>query len=417
MVQLLLYNVFLKAYYWGIKLAAINNVKAEKWIKGRADIFSEAEQALNNTAITAKRIWLHASSLGEFEQGRPLIELIKKHHPDYLFIITFFSPSGYEVRKNYEHAGFVFYLPLDGKQNAEKFISIIKPDLAIFVKYEYWYYYFAALKKQQVPLIILSAIFRGEQPFFKWYGQLHRRILRCADYFFVQDKNSVQLLSGLNLHNVTQIPDTRIDRVWQVVENAVPVKIVEEFLAGSKAFLGGSIYAEENNLLLNAYNKGILKGKIILAPHKVDVASVTELLKPWGEQAVRLSAIDDEIPEGKNVLFIDAVGLLNNLYQYAYMAVIGGGFGKSIHNILEPAAFGIPVLFGPNHYKFKEANELIKSGGGFEINRQNFNDIVNRLQSDANFYEQSAKASRRFIQSNTGGTEKVYRWLREKKLL
>ncbi|MGZ5242525.1 MAG: 3-deoxy-D-manno-octulosonic acid transferase [Bacteroidia bacterium] len=418
MFDLLLYNVFLNAYYLGIKIAALKNKKAENWLKGRANIFSEVETSLCTADKSARRIWMHVSSLGEFEQGRPLIEKIKANHPQYIIIITFFSPSGYELRKNYELADFVFYLPLDGKENAGKFIHLLKPDLAIFVKYEFWYYYFKSLKDNNIPLVMLSAIFRQDQPFFKWYGTLHKKMLKMVTHFFVQDEISVKLLARQEIKNITQIPDTRIDRVWNVRQNVQPIKVIENFLQSNKAFLGGSIYEAENEFLTNAYHEGKIPGKLILAPHNIQESNVEKLMAKWGDMAIRFTKIKGEIPVEKDVLIVDTIGMLNHLYQYAYMVIIGGGFGKSIHNILEPAAFGVPVLFGPIHHKFKEAKDLLASGGAFEINNQGeFDAIVTKLYNDSEAYKKSAHANRDFIEANIGGTEKVYIWLREKMLL
>ena len=420
MLDLLLYNAFLKTYEAGIKIAALKNIKAQKWINGRKHIFDEIESKLEQiNHKKGKRIWLHSASLGEFEQCRMLVEKIKADHPENIIILTFFSPSGYELRKNYPYADLVFYLPLDGKENAEKFIQLIKPDFAIFVKYEFWYYYFKTLKDNNISLIMLSAIFRENQPFFKWYGSLHRKMLQCVTQFFVQDEASVKLLKNQDVKNVIQIPDTRIDRVWNVRQNVSPLSEIESFLQGNKAFIGGSLYATENELLANAYKEGKFDGKIIIAPHNIEDENVSKLMAVWGDKAIRFTQMKGADISHKNVLIVDTIGMLNNLYQYAYMAMVGGGFGKSIHNILEPAAFGIPVLFGPNHHKFKEAGELIAAGGAFEIssNQEQFNSLVSQLYNDKNLYEKAAAASGNYINQHTGGTEKVYIWLREKMLL
>lgn len=418
MLDLLLYNAFLKSYYLGVKLASIKNRKAAKWIEGRKNVFAEVESSLAKSGKSTRRIWMHVSSLGEFEQGRPLIEKIKANNPEYAIILTFFSPSGYELRKNYELADSVFYLPLDGKENARKFIDLVKPDLAIFVKYEFWYYYFKTLKDKHIPLVMLSAIFRENQPFFKWYGSLHKKMLKRVTHFFVQDETSLDLLAKLQLKNVTQIPDTRIDRVWKVKEQAQPIQLIEKFLQGEKAFIGGSIYGAENELIANAFFTDKIPGRLILAPHNISDDFVEKLIAKWGNEAIRYTKVKDNVPVDKTVLIVDTIGMLNNLYQYAYMAIIGGGFGKSIHNILEPAAFGIPVLFGPNHHKFKEARDLLSNGGAFEINNQDdFDNILTKLYTHQQAYNSSANASLAFIENNIGGTEKVYIWLREKMLL
>ncbi|MDQ3073229.1 MAG: 3-deoxy-D-manno-octulosonic acid transferase [Bacteroidota bacterium] len=408
----LIYNTGILLYGMGVRLAALKNPKAKLWVKGRKGIFKEIEKSVDRNE---KRLWFHAASLGEFEQGRPLIELIKAHHPDHKIVLTFFSPSGYEVRKNYGVADHVFYLPLDTPANAAQFIGLIKPQFAIFIKYEYWYNYFNTLKRQSIPLFMLSAAFRPEQPFFRKTGSLHREMLGCVNHFFVQDEASGKLLQESGFSNYTIVPDTRIDRVWQISRKAEQLPVIEDFLNGEKAIIAGSIYKAENDILVSAFREGHIHGKIILVPHSVDENTLHEIEKSWGGHITRYSrwgAGDD-----KQVLLVDVIGLLSGIYQYGSTAIIGGGFGKSIHNILEPAAFGLPVLFGPNFHKFREAQELIEMGGAATFdNPEVLRSYLAKLADTEKRMEMGA-ISANYIDRNTGGTEIVYRWLQNNGLL
>lgn len=415
----ILYDISLQAYRLAIGIASSRNVKAKQWIDGRKDIFKKIAKAAKPGE---KRIWVHASSLGEFEQGRPLIEKIKQEKPDIKIVLTFFSPSGYEIRKNYPQADYIFYLPLDTKNNAERFVSFVQPSVAIFIKYDFWYHYFNELNKRSIPIILISAVFREDQIYFNPLGVLHRKMLGMLKHIFVQDEISQQLLKGLRLEkNVSIAPDTRIDRVADIAEKVQPIPIVEKFLAGTKALIGGSLYDIENKYLRQAYDKGLVKSKIIIAPHKVDEESVKQIQRTWGNKAVLYTDLQENllnpINQGSEILIINTIGLLSSLYQYGNIAIIGGGFGKGIHNTLEPATFGLPVLFGPKYQKFNEAVALIASGGAFcFINEIELVSILNKL-NNGTAMAKAGKAASGFIKENTGGTEMIFNWLKTEHLL
>jgi len=411
----ILYNISLRAYRLGIGIASSRNSKAKQWIEGRKDVFEKIEKALKEDE---KRIWVHASSLGEFEQGRPLIEKIKAEKPDIKIVLTFFSPSGFEIRKNYPQADYVFYLPLDTKSNAERFVSLVHPGIAIFIKYDFWYHYFNELNIRNIPIILISAVFRHGQIYFKPLGVLHRKMLSMLRHIFVQDEISEGLLKSLHLEkNVSKAPDTRIDRVADIAAKTQPIPIIEKFLGDTKALIGGSLYDAENKYMRRAFDKGLIKSKIIIAPHKVDKVSVDSILELWKNEAVLFTEASVENVADKKVLIVNTIGLLSSLYQYGNIAIIGGGFGKGIHNTLEPATFGLPVLFGPKYQKFNEAAVLIAIGGAFCFSSgEEFISILNRL-NDSAAIAKAGEAAKNFIIENTGGTEKIYIWMNEEGLL
>ena len=409
--SLLFYRFFLVLYQLAIRIAARNNPKAAKWWNGRKGLLDEIQKKYMPDE-KAKVIWMHVASLGEFEQGRPLIEKIKASQPDTVIVLTFFSPSGYEVRKNYDLADYVFYLPMDGPRNARRFISIIKPHLVVFVKYEFWYYYFKYLSRHNIPLIMISCIFRKKHIFFKWYGWMHRAMLRCVTHFFVQDNNSALLMEQHGFHKLSVVPDTRIDRVANIARQAKTLPLIEQFLKGEKAFIGGSFYQKENEILYEVYRQGLIAGPVIIAPHQVDAAHVNEIAALWGNEAILYTEINEDNIKDAKVLIVNTVGMLSALYRYADYAFIGGGFGKGIHNTLEPAAFGVPIFFGPNFKKFFEAEVMLNTGGAYCVNNA---DELKRVLMSLNDYEawtRAAKASGAYIHDNTGGTEMIYHWLK-----
>lgn len=406
----IVYDLGLFSYKSLIHLASLRNKKALNWIQGRKNIFEKLEKEINNEKQV---IWFHCASLGEFEQGRPLLEKLKKEKKDIFIVLSFFSPSGYEIRKNYLYADVTCYLPLDTKLNAEKFIEIIKPQLAIFVKYEFWYHYFQELNKQKIPLILLSAIFRKNQIFFKWYGQLQKEMLKYVRHFFVQDENSKILLQKLGFENIGVVHDTRIDRVLEIADSVKNIELIDDFCKGEKVFIGGSIYEKENEFINEAWQAQLIQSKIILAPHQVDKNHIQNILSLYGDKAILFSDFKNNSPTSKEILIIDNIGMLSSLYQYAKIAFIGGGFGKGIHNILEPAAFGVPIIFGPNYHKFFEAKKLIQSSAAYTVsNTQSFFDVLTFLKHPNNLETASMNAAS-FIQSHSGGTDIVYQWITE----
>lgn len=410
-----LYNIGIKLYYFAVWLVSFFNTKAGLWINGRRQ---QKIAPLNSS------IWFHFASLGEFEQGRPILEAVREQYPGKSIVVTFFSPSGYEIRKNTPLADAVYYLPLDTPKNARNFIDAIKPDMAIFTKYEYWYHYFKELNRQDIPLYIVSGIFRPGQVFFKWYGGLHRKMLSFVTHFFLQDENSKQLLNKLGLVNVTVSGDTRFDRVWANAQNPKEIAGVNEFKNGQKLFIAGSTWPEDEKLL--ATLPALYPDwKFIFAPHEIGQEKVNNLINllPRGS-AVRYSEWVDnskfkiqDSKDGGNLtshishltsLVIDNIGMLSSLYAYGDIAYIGGGFGAGIHNTLEAATFGLPVIFGPHYLKFNEARELIALKAGFSISDETqLKGIVDILITDEAFYSTTSKKIYNYVQEHTGATQMI----------
>jgi 3-deoxy-D-manno-octulosonic-acid transferase len=400
--MLLIYNIALQLYYFAIYLASFINKKAKLWINGRK----------NNGLYekSGKSVWFHFASLGEFEQGRPVLEHIKKTHPDKKIVVTFFSPSGYEIRKDTPLADAVYYLPLDTAANARKFIDAIHPTTAIFTKYEYWYHFFNELHKRGIPLYVISGIFRPGQVFFKWYGGLHRRILGFATYFFVQDEPSEQLLNNIGITDVKVSGDTRFDRVWANAQQPKALPVINEFKNGHKLFIAGSTWPDDEKLtaaLVNDYTDW----KFIFAPHEISEEKINRLLALLPRNsAIRYSQLNgSHLPlTNYQTLVIDNIGMLSSLYQYADIVYIGGGFGVGIHNTLEAAAFGLPVIFGPNYSKFKEARDLVNLQIGFSVNNEaELKTTLAYLVEDNVHYTAICDKVRDYVQAHTGATEMI----------
>jgi 3-deoxy-D-manno-octulosonic-acid transferase len=398
--MLLLYNVGLTLYSLTIYIASLFNSKARLWINGRKRV----------TVVTEKKsIWFHFASLGEFEQGRPVLERMRQLHPAEKIIITFFSPSGYEIRKNTPLADAVYYLPLDTAANAHSFITAINPSMAIFTKYEYWYHFFNELNQNNVPLYIISGIFRPGQVFFKWYGGLHRKMLSFVTRFFLQDEESKLLLEDIGIDNVTVSGDTRFDRVWTNVQQPKILPDVEKFTNGQKTFIAGSTWPDDEKLIATIV-EARPDWKFILAPHEISEDKINKLISllPQGS-AVRYSQLLSQISNLKSqILIIDNIGMLSSLYQYGHIAYIGGGFGAGIHNTLEAAAFGLPVIFGPNYAKFKEAKDIITIKAGFSIsNESELKGAVNTLVNDEHFYTYASTQIKLYVEQHTGATDSI----------
>lgn len=400
-----LYNIGIRLYYLIIWLASFFNPKAKLWIKGRRQ---------QSFVRYQNSIWFHFASLGEFEQGRPVLEQMKLTYPDRPIVITFFSPSGYEVRKNTPLADAVYYLPLDTRTNAIRYIKAIDPSIAIFTKYEYWYHFFAQLYKRRIPLYIISGIFRDEQVFFKWYGGMHRKMLKCVRHFFLQDEHSKQLLAGININNTTVSGDTRFDRVWTNASNPKQLPEVEQFIGSHKTMICGSTWPDDEKLLAELVSE-YPDWKFIFAPHELSMEKINhlaDLLPP--DSCIKYSALP--ITEGGNnrqCLIIDNMGMLSSLYQYGAIAYIGGGFGVGIHNTLEAAAFGIPVIFGPNYHKFNEAKALIALEAGFSIsNEAELRTIIEKLTTDAAYYTASCQQAKQYVDTKKGATEKIVSFIK-----
>jgi len=398
--MLLIYNIGIRLYLCAIYAASLFNKKAKIWLQGR-----------NNAVYKKfdKSIWFHFASLGEFEQGRPLLEHVRHSRPGAKIVVTFFSPSGYEIRKNTPLADAVYYLPIDTAGNARKFIDTIQPTMAIFTKYEYWYHYFNELNKREIPLYVISGIFRPGQVFFKWYGGLHREMLGFVNHFFVQDEASKDLLHTIGVTNVEVSGDTRFDRVWENAEQPKELPVVAEFKSTHKLFIAGSTWPEDEALAATLVSD-YADWKFIFAPHEISEEKINKLISLLPlNSVVRYSQIAEHLSLANyQTLIIDNIGMLSALYQYAEIAYIGGGFGVGIHNTLEAAAFGLPVIFGPNYEKFREAKELVAIKGGFSINDEpELKSTVAYLTEDIIQYEATCKKVKAYVQENTGATKTI----------
>ncbi|MDB5007934.1 MAG: 3-deoxy-D-manno-octulosonic acid transferase [Mucilaginibacter sp.] len=399
--MLLPYNIGIQLYFLAIYLVSFFNKKAKLWINVRKNC-----QLIRFT----DSIWFHFASLGEFEQGRPVLEQLKQLYPDNKIVITFFSSSGFEVRKNTPLADAVYYLPLDTAANARAFVNAINPKFAVFTKYEYWYHFFNELHGNDIPIYVISAIFRPEQVFFKWYGDLHRKILSFVKYFFVQDAGSKQLLHGLGINQVIVSGDTRFDRVWTNALKPKEIPIVADFKNDYKAFIAGSTWPRDEKLVATLVTE-FPDWKFIIAPHEIEegkIKNLIDMLPP--DSAIRYSQLTTYNSQltTYQVLIIDNIGMLSSLYQYGDIAFIGGGFGAGIHNTLEAAAFGLPVIFGPNYAKFKEAKDLIDLNAGFSIDNANeLNFITGKLINDEVFYTAVSEKIRDYVKEHTGATKTI----------
>lgn len=372
-------------------------------------------------AITIKSplVWMHCASLGEFEQGRPLIEEIKINFPSYKILLTFFSPSGYEVRKNYQGADYIFYLPTDNNKNAKEFLKITKPALIIFVKYEFWHYYLSEAKKQNIPLLLVSGIFRKTQPFFKKFGGFHRRMLSCFTHLFVQNDESLSLLIDIGFtQNVTISGDTRFDRVIEIAQQCKPIQKIERFCTGFDVIVAGSTWSEDDKKL-SAYANTKTDVKFIIAPHEINKSRFNECLQLYKSSVLFSTIADAEMPSGINTIIVDNVGMLSRLYKYATVSFVGGGFDKEgVHNVLEAAVYGKPVVFGPVYQKYIEAIELIVAGGGITVSDSvQLETEMNEFLKKNKNYENMCDAAVNYIYSKQGATQKILQFLQEKRLL
>jgi 3-deoxy-D-manno-octulosonic-acid transferase len=398
--MLLLYNLGISLYIFSIRIASLFNKKAKLWLNGRRN---QAIKPLSNS------VWFHFASLGEFEQGRPVLEKIREVYPGRPIVITFFSPSGYEIRKSTPLADAVYYLPADTASNAREFIATINPEIALFTKYEYWYQYFKELNKRNIPLYIISGIFRKEQVFFKWHGGLHRKMLSFVSRFFVQDENSKKLLQQLNIDNVIVSGDTRFDRVWANAQQPRQLPEIENFNNGEKLFIAGSTWPQDEELMVNLI-KAHQDWKFIIAPHEIGEEKIDKLMDLLSAATVvKFSELKSHVSNPTSqILVIDNIGMLSSLYQYGKIAYIGGGFGVGIHNTLEAAAFGLPVIFGPNYQRFKEARDMIALGAAFTIGSQTeLSAITDKLIGDENFRAGSGGKAKKYVEENIGATDTI----------
>ena len=403
---LILYRIFLFLYALGVKVAALFNPKARKWLVGRRRIFKRLKKAFKDN--TAPVIWFHCASLGEFEQGRPLLESLKKRHPDHKILLSFFSPSGYEIHKHYSEADWIFYLPLDSLVHAKRWLKITRPSLVVFVKYEYWYYYLKAVHDRQIPLLLVSALFRKDQPFFKWYGGiLHKKMLGFYTHIFVQDALSVDLLASIQIKQVTKTGDTRVDRVLSVKENWTPIQGIDRFCGEAQVVVAGSTWIEDDNVLRH-YATAHPEIKFIIAPHEIHPDRLENCLELYPGSTLYSTYLQAPKPD-MHILIIDNIGMLKRLYHYATVCFVGGGFGKSgIHNTLEAAVYGKPVLFGPNYEHFKETVDMEAAGAAFPAdNVLELEGIFDMLLNAHDKYTIACQAARDFMGSNAGATDKI----------
>ena len=409
-IVLFLYNLGIRVYYLAILITSPFNRKARLWVNGRKGLFEHIRSKLE-PGISV--IWFHCSSLGEFEQGRPVIEKIRDIFPGRKILLTFYSPSGYEIRKNYSGADYIFYLPLDTRRNAAKFMNIVKPEAVFFIKYDYWFHFLSWLKKMNIKIYLISGIFRPGQVFFKWYGKWFREILRTFHHLFVQDNKSAELLKSIGFENVTVCGDTRFDRVYEIGQKAAEFPLILSFIDGKTVLIAGSTWPPDEDILIRFINENKLPVKFIIAPHEIHERGIIRLKESIQRKTLRYTSINESEIKNAEVLIIDTIGILSSVYQYGSVAYIGGGFGKGIHNILEAAAFGLPIIFGPNFKKFHEANELIKLNGAFPI--ENFNDFIRIINTFINNHQTFTSAgdnARKYVQNNLGATSIITKFVR-----
>ncbi len=421
MLSKFLYNLFLLLYSCGIRVAAIANPKAKKWLNGRKDIFASINSRLKTQ--DSKLIWMHCASLGEFEQGRPLLEELKSANPQQKIVLTFFSPSGYEMMKDYKGADFVFYLPMDSQVNAGKFLDAVNPSLVLWVKYEYWFYYLTEIKQRNIPTVLVSGIFRKNQPFFKWYGAIWKKMLESFTHFFVQNEESQQLLSTLGFtKNITMNGDTRFDRVLEIAAHFTPVTGIEEFCGDSPVIVAGSTWEEDEIELLHFVNVN-KQVKFIIAPHEIDKTNLKDVKDEFPDSIFysELNNLQRTMDNGQpNVLIIDNIGMLSRLYKYATVTFVGGGYGADgVHNVLEAAVYGKPVVFGPVYEKFYEAIGLVNSGGAVSIDGGpvKLETVLNGLLNDETERTRRGEAAAQFVKGNAGASKKIMKFIQEKRLL
>lgn len=409
-----LYTIGIYLYSGLIQLAAIWSPKARQWINGRRQIASQLAAFNQGASTGAPRVWIHCASLGEFEQGRPLIEMIKSAYPQVQLILTFFSPSGYEIRKNYPQADLICYLPVDTPARARKFIRQLEPNLAIFVKYEFWRHHLQALQEAKVPTLLISAIFRPSQIFFKPYGSWYRGLLPYFQHIFTQDEASGQLLESIHIQHFSRAGDTRVDRVLQLREQAPEFPEIARFVGDAPIWVAGSTWPVDEKMLFPFWVEHLPAGwKVILAPHDIAGEHIEQIEQGCPFPSVRYSQIaeKEEVTQAAKVLIIDNIGMLSALYQYGQLAYIGGGFGKAIHNLLEPIAFGLPVIFGPRHQKFQEALVLKRSGGGFAIkDPEELRPIFEKLLQKTD-YQQASTAALNYLQQSQGSTQMILQYI------
>ncbi|MEZ5014915.1 MAG: glycosyltransferase N-terminal domain-containing protein [Chitinophagales bacterium] len=414
-LQAIYYSIIVRLYHLGIWLVSPFIPKARQWVQGRKHLFETLSASWD--AHAGKKYWIHCASLGEFEQGRSIIELLKKQEPDCKILLTFYSPSGYLVRKDYAFADFVCYLPADTPANAKKFLSIVRPDVVLFIKYEFWYHHIRAIYKQHIPLYLVSGVFRKKQLFFKWYGRLHKQMLRMYTCLFVQDKHSLDLLHSIHMQHAAIAFDTRFDRVLEVASKKTQNEVLDIFCPGFNIIVAGSTWKQDERVLRSTFYAYLLERnfKIIVAPHNIDKRSLKRTKRRFKKymctysEALQMPA--DEL-ERKRVLILDNMGMLSSVYAYADLCYIGGGFAKGIHNTLEAAVYGKPLFFGPNYKKFTEAVGLVESNAAFVIaDAESFMQYIALMNDFKVVYRGAAKDALTYVREHAGGTDHIVAYI------
>lgn len=401
------YNLGLRIYAWLIRLAGLRMPKARLWTEGRRGLFKRMKQAIDPDV---RIVWLHAASLGEFEQGRPILEQLRREHPEYKILLTFFSPSGYEIRKNYKGADYIFYLPIDTPRNARRFLDIAHPEIAVFVKYEFWLNLLKELRRRKVRTYVVSAIFRPDSIFFRPYGGMWRQALEAFDAMFVQNEESKRLLGELGFDNTVVAGDTRFDRVAEIARAARKIDVVERFKGDKRLFVAGSTWGPDEELLIRLMNDNP-DVKFLIAPHEMEEGRIARLMEQTRGGALRYTACTPSTGYGsKQLLILDTVGLLSSVYGYAAWGYIGGGFGVGIHNTLEAATFGLPIAFGPNYQKFKEARDLATLSAACPV--ENYDQLLAwfiPLRDNPGFLQKTSRIARDYTTSHQGATALILR--------
>ncbi len=401
----LIYSFAVRLYLSGIILSSLFNKKARLWLDGRKGIFKRILEAVSKED---RIIWFHAASLGEFEQGRPVMDALRKNHPEYKILLTFFSPSGYEVRKNYQGADYIYYLPIDFRRNALRFINGVNPQKVFFIKYEFWYHYLKVLNEKKIPVYLISAIFRENQLFFRWYGRWYRKMLGYFTHIFVQNDESLQILNHHGFEGITKSGDTRFDRVADIARQTKTIDIAEKFCHDHTVVICGSTWEKDEELLIKYINESKSEVKYIIAPHEIHPSHISRIISGLKKSAVKFSEAEPVQMSEKQVMIIDNIGMLSSLYKYGDWAYIGGGFGAGIHNILEAATFRLPVVFGPHYGKFKEAVDLVHLKGAFTVSE--YSDLCRIFDSfltDIDKRNKSGEIAGKYVVDNQGATLKI----------
>ncbi len=410
LISLLIYDLSIRLYGFGILIASFFNTKAKLWLDGRRN-----RGPIELPLTTGKRIWVHCASLGEFEQARPVIEKMKTDTPSAYILLTFFSPSGYEVRKNYAYADVVLYLPTDTAKNAADFLNQVKPDLALFVKYEFWYHYLAGLKSRNIPLVLFSAIFRKEQVFFKWYGGFFRNMLQCFSKIFVQNKDSQQLLQSISITSEISF-DTRFDRVYQIAQNPKSFPAIEKFKGTNKLLVAGSTWKKDEQIIAELINQKVLAGfKYVIAPHNLSETEIAAFQKNEAPNSIRLSQLNASNAENAEVLIVDTMGDLASIYSYGDIAYVGGGFNASVHNVLEAAVYGMPVIFGPNYTKSNEAKELRQLSAAFPVtDSKQLKAVLTGFVNNTSLMKTASLQAKQYVETHLGGVNDICNYIQLK---